>query len=112
MTDLGRLEPFVVVTLSIAFAMPAKGSLRPGTAVHGVLGQGPLADHKTVVRPMLFIWPVLIRADIHSPAIPLQNFAVRQQRREFNRTLMKRYEGVLPESKYIVNRNGKNVNCN
>jgi hypothetical protein len=37
----------------------AKDSHRPGAAVHGVLDQGPLADQKAVVRPMLFIWPVL-----------------------------------------------------
>ena len=35
------------------------GGNRPTTAVHGVLGQGPLADQLAVVRPMLFIWPVL-----------------------------------------------------
>ncbi len=35
------------------------GNLRPGTAIHIVLGQGPLADHKTVVRPMLLNRPFL-----------------------------------------------------
>ncbi len=59
MADLGRLQPFVAVTQSNAFAMPAKGNLRPGTAIHIVLGQGPLADHKTVVRPMLLNRPFL-----------------------------------------------------
>ncbi len=64
MTDSGRLQPFVAVTQSIDFAMPAKGNLRPLTVVHIVLGQGPLADLLAVVRPILFIWPVLTIADI------------------------------------------------
>jgi hypothetical protein len=59
MAELGRLQPFVAATQSIAFAMPAKGNLRPGTDVRIGLGEGPLADHKPVVGPMLFIWPVL-----------------------------------------------------
>ncbi len=59
MTELGRLQPFVAVIQSNVFAMPAKGNFRPKAAVYSVLGQGPLADHKPVVGPMLFIWPVL-----------------------------------------------------
>jgi hypothetical protein len=50
MADLGRLQPFVAVTQSIAFAMPAKGNLRPKSAVHSGLAQCPLADRKAVVR--------------------------------------------------------------
>ncbi len=34
MTDLGRLQPFVAVTQTNPFAMPAKGSLRPETVIH------------------------------------------------------------------------------
>ena len=47
MADLGRLEPFAMV------------SFRPGTAVHGVLGQGPLADRKAAVRITLLKQTVL-----------------------------------------------------
>jgi hypothetical protein len=50
MADLGRLQPFVAVTKSIAFAMPAKGNLRPLTVVHWSLAQWPLADQKAAVR--------------------------------------------------------------
>ncbi len=38
------------------------GRVRPGTDVRIGLGEGPLADHKPVVGPMLFIWPVLTQA--------------------------------------------------
>ena len=46
MAGLGRLQPFVAVTQSIAFAMPAKGSLRPETVIHWDHAQGPLPDQK------------------------------------------------------------------
>jgi hypothetical protein len=48
--SLGRLQPFVAVTQSIAFAMPAKGNLRPETAIRGGLGQRPLTDQKGDIR--------------------------------------------------------------
>ncbi len=50
MAVLGRLQPFVVVTQSIAFAMPAKGSLRPETVIGRGLAQCPLADQKADIR--------------------------------------------------------------
>ncbi len=46
MAVMGRLRPFVAVTQSIAFAMPAKGNFRPETAIRGGLGQRPLPDQK------------------------------------------------------------------
>ncbi len=53
MADLGRLEPFAMV------------SFRPGTAVHQGLAQGPLADHKAVVRTTLLKPSVLAQGNMH-----------------------------------------------
>ena len=50
MTVVGRLQPFVAVTQSIAFAMPAKGSLRPESVIHWDDIQGPLPDQKEDIR--------------------------------------------------------------
>ena len=50
MADLGRLQPFVAVTQSIAFAMPAKGSLRPETVIGRGLAQRPLPGQKADIR--------------------------------------------------------------
>jgi hypothetical protein len=50
MAGLGRLQPFVAVTQSNAFAMPAKGSLRPETVIHWGHAQGPLTDQKADIR--------------------------------------------------------------
>ena len=49
MAVLGRLQPFVAVTQSIAIAMPAKGNLRPQTVIHWGLARGPLPDQEAVV---------------------------------------------------------------
>jgi hypothetical protein len=52
MTVVGRLQPFVAVTRSIAFAMPAKGENRPQTAIHGDHAQGQLPDQKATFEPI------------------------------------------------------------
>jgi hypothetical protein len=64
MTDLGRLRPFVAVTQSIAIAMPAKGNLRPETALHWDLAQGPFADPEAAVRITLLKPPVLTHSGL------------------------------------------------
>ena len=46
MAVLGRLQPFVAVTQLIAFAMPAKGNLRPETVISRGLTECPLVDQK------------------------------------------------------------------
>jgi hypothetical protein len=52
MTDLGgRFQPFVAVTQSNAFAMPAKGNLRPETVIGRGLTECPLADQKDAMKP-------------------------------------------------------------
>ena len=50
MTDLGRPEPFVAATQSNAFAMPAKGNLRPETVIGRCLAQCPLTDQKVDIH--------------------------------------------------------------
>jgi hypothetical protein len=62
MADLGRLQPFVAVTQSIAFAMPANGKSRPETVIHRSYSQWPLSDQKAVVRTTPFKPLVLTQA--------------------------------------------------
>jgi hypothetical protein len=60
MAESGRLQPFVAVTRSNTFAMPAKGNLRPETVVRETLRQGPFQDQKAVVGPTANLLPLLI----------------------------------------------------
>jgi hypothetical protein len=46
MAVMGRLQPFVAVTQSIAFAMPAKGNLRPTTAIQARRRERPFPDRR------------------------------------------------------------------
>ena len=50
MADVGRFPPLVAVTQSIAFAMPAKGNLRPETVIRSELEQCLFTDQKAVIR--------------------------------------------------------------
>ncbi len=68
MTDLGRLEPFAIV------------SFRPRTAVHWGHSQWPLTDEKAAVRTTLCKRPVLTKADIRlgfESRLPIMFHAVR-----------------------------------
>jgi acyl-CoA synthetase (AMP-forming)/AMP-acid ligase II len=58
MSYWGRFQPFVAVTRSNTFAMPAKGILRPEIAVRSRIGQGPLPDREAAVRMTLARSPV------------------------------------------------------
>jgi hypothetical protein len=55
----GRLQPFVAVTQSNAFAVPAKGNLRPETVIALRLAQCPLTDQKAAIWIPLLKPPVL-----------------------------------------------------
>ena len=61
MAEMGRLQPFVAVTQSDAFAVPAKGSLRPISVVRWNYSQWPLTDQKAAVRIALCRRLVLTR---------------------------------------------------
>ena len=50
MAETGRLQPFGAVTQSIAFAMPAKGKLRPET----VIGRGLMRNVRLWIRKRTF----------------------------------------------------------
>jgi len=74
MTELGRLQPFVAVTQSNPFAMPAKGSLRPGTALRWDLNQGPLVDQKAAV------WKTLLKPPVLTPSRYILKTTIRMDR--------------------------------
>jgi hypothetical protein len=57
MTDMGRLEPFAIV------------SFRPTTAVCRGLAQGPLADQKAVVRTTFLRRQVLVESGCGAVAV-------------------------------------------